>query len=533
MIENPSVRALGSSGLDRATGILAAALLGIGAVAVVLAVLPSALFDLDRFTVPKELALLVTGLLAGVMVLLRADRIELGMAELGLAGFSLLSVASAVAATNRWISFRALGVTVGGLAVFFVARIIAGRLGRGAVVVPLLVAVVVAGSTGLFQAYGWSSNVLADTRAPGGTLGNRNFMAHLMVLGLPLAGWLVASARGRLAGGFGGVAIAVMIAATVLSRSRAAWVGAGTVVVVASLAALVTRGGPPRISRQRLTGLVLAGGLGALAALVVPNHLEWRSSSPYRDSFRDVLNYREGSGRGRLIQYQNSLELVRQDPFFGTGPGNWLVKYPLVTTPNDPSFDRDDPIPTNPWPSSDWIALMVERGPLGAGLWLVTGLAFGLVAIRRARDPDHGAAAIAGLALLAGAAVEGLFDAVFLLAPPTMVVMAGIGALLPATRPVRHLAIAGRRLRSLGWFVLVTGGLAAKSGGQAATILSAGNGWSPRDMEAAIRFDPGNYRLHLLLAARTGCPAALSHALAAKRALPFHPVPARLLRRCR
>ncbi len=533
MNENPPIRAGRSSRLEVAVGILAAAVLALGALVVVLAVLPSDLFDLDRFTVPKEFGLLLTALLAGVIVLIRADRIELGIAELLLAGFSLFSVASAVAATNRWISFRALGVTVGGLAIFFVARMIAGRLGRAAVVVPLLVAVVAAGGTGLLQAYGWSSDLLADTRAPGGSLGNRNFMAHLMVLGLPLAAWLLASARSRLVGLFAGLAIAVMIAATVLSRSRAAWVGAGTVVVVASLAALLTRGGPPRISRRRLFALFAAGGLGGLAAMVVPNELEWRSSSPYRDSFRDVLNYQEGSGRGRLIQYRNSLELVRQDPLLGTGPGNWLVKYPLVTTPNDPSFDRDDPIPTNPWPSSDWIAMLVERGPLGAGLWLLTGLAFGLVAIRRARDPDHGTAAIAGLALLAGAAVEGLFDAVFLLAPPTFVVMAGIGALLPATRPVRQLAIAGRRLRSVGWFVLVTGGLAAKSGGQAATILSAGNGWSSREMEAAIRFDPGNYRLHLLLAGRTGCPAALPHAEAAKRALPYHPAPARLLKRCR
>ncbi len=526
------MRAAGPSRLDQAGGIVAALILAVGAQAVVLAVVPSAIFDLDRFTVPKELALLAAAALAGVIGLLRTDRIEFGIAEILLAGFTIFSAASAAAATNRWISFRAFGVTIGGVAVFFVARSIAIRVGRGAVLVPLLLAVVAAGTTGLFQAYGWSSDLLADTRAPGGTLGNRNFMAHLMVLGLPLAAWLLAAARSRWAVGFAGLAIAVMIAATVLSRSRAAWVGVGAVVAVAAVAALLTRGGPPRIPRPRLIGLVGAAAFGAVAALVVPNRLEWRSSSPYRDSLRDVLNYREGSGRGRLIQYRNSLRLVEHDPVFGTGPGNWLVKYPLVTTPNDPSFDRDDPIPTNPWPSSDWIALVVERGPIGAGLWLLTGLAFGLVAIRRARDPDHGAAAIAALALLAGAGVEGLFDAVFLLAPPTVVVMAGVGALLPATRPLGQLEIAGRRWRTILGFILVVGGLAAKSGAQAAAIGLAGDGWSPRQLERAIRFDPGNYRLHLLLAARSGCPGAERHALAAQRELPYHPTPARLARRC-
>jgi len=533
MIGNAPLAGTPATRLDRAVGGLAALILAVGAVVVVLAVLPSGIFDLDRFTVPKELAMLAAATLAGLVVLLRAERIELGIAELGLAGFAVFSAASAMAATNRWISFRAFGVTVGGIATFFVARTIATRIGKGAVVVPLLLAVVGAGLTGLFQAYGWSSELLADTRAPGGTLGNRNFMAHLMVLGLPLAAWLLATARRRVTIGFAGGAIAVLIGATVLSRSRAAWVGAGTVAGVAAVAAVLTRGGPSRMPRRRLLGLAGAATLGAAAALVVPNRLEWRSSSPYRDSLRDVLNYREGSGRGRLIQYRNSLRLVLEDPLLGTGPGNWLVKYPLVTTPKDPSFDRDDPIPTNPWPSSDWIALVVERGPIGAGLWLLTGLAFGLVAIRRARDPDHGAAAIAALALLAGAAVEGLFDAVFLLAPPTMVVMGGIGALLPATRPVRQLEITGRRFRMIGWYVMLTGGLTAKSAGQAVAIVTAGDGWTPRQMERAVRFDPGNYRLHLLLAARSGCPAAQRHAVEVGRQLPFHPAAARLARRCR
>ena len=520
------------SRLDQAVGGVAAGILALGALAVVLGVLPSELFDLDRFTVPKELALLGAALLAGTVLLLRADRIEFGVAEVGLVLFGLFSTASALAASNRWISLRALGVTIGGIATFFVARMITGRIGRGAVLVPMLAAVLVAGATGLLQAYGWSSDALANTRAPGGTLGNRNFMAHLMVLGLPLAAWLLASARSRWVAGLAGVAIAVMIAATVLSRSRAAWVGAGSVVAVAGLAALLTRGGPPRIPRRRLWGLIGAATLGGLAAMVVPNRLEWKSPSPYRDSLRDVLNYQEGSGRGRLIQYRNSLRLVRHHPVLGAGPGNWLVTYPLVTTANDPSFDQDDPSPTNPWPSSDWVALVVERGPLGALLWLFTGLAFSVVALRRARDPEHGAAAIAALSLLAAAAVEGVFDAVFLLAPPTLVVMGSIGALLPATRPVGELVVIGRRFRTLLWFLLVVGGLAAKSGGQAAAILLAGDGWSPRQMEDALRFDPGNYRLHLLLAARSSCSVARRNALAAQRDLPHHPAPARLVRRC-
>jgi hypothetical protein len=72
---------------------------------------------------------------------------------------------------------------------------------------------------------------------------------------------------------------------------------------------------------------------------------------------------------------------------FGTGPGNWMVKYPLVTQPGDPSYSGADPIPTNPWPSSDWMATLAERGVIGVLLLLLFGLSAVTVAFRRLRDP--------------------------------------------------------------------------------------------------------------------------------------------------
>jgi hypothetical protein len=45
--------------------------------------------------------------------------------------------------------------------------------------------VVLGALTGLIQAYGLLTTDLASPRAPGGTFGNRNFMAHLVALGLP------------------------------------------------------------------------------------------------------------------------------------------------------------------------------------------------------------------------------------------------------------------------------------------------------------------------------------------------------------
>ena len=63
---------------------------------------------------------------------------------------------------------------------------------------------------------------------------------------------------------------------------------------------------------------------------LLPNRLEWKSDSPYLDSAAGLVNYKEGSGRGRLVQYGNSLRMTVAHPLFGVGPGNWPVALGLV-----------------------------------------------------------------------------------------------------------------------------------------------------------------------------------------------------------
>jgi O-antigen ligase len=383
--------------------------------------------------------------------------------------------------------------------------------------------------TGLLQAYGVDWSLLRGERAPGGSFGNRNFLAHFAVIAMPIAGVVALSARKKAFAVFGLVALVLLTAAVVLTRSRAAWLAGFVMLAVVALAAWRgIRAGA--IARAR-TGIVLAGlAIGTAAAILLPNRLDWRSGSPYRDSIAGLVNYQEGSGRGRLIQYRNSLGLVLRDPVFGTGPGNWMVKYPLVTTPGDPSFSGADPIPTNPWPSSDWIAVVTERGVIGASLLLLFGLAAALVAFRRLRDPELAPYAVAALGILAATFVTGLFDAVLLLAPPTLFVLGALGALLPDTGIVLARPLAGRPKRLLSWasFGLAMI-LAGSSSTQLIAVIATQEGRTRAVLERAMQWDPGNYRLHMLLAMRGG---GCEHARAAARLLPFHEWPRRLLSRC-
>lgn len=515
---------------------LLAGLLVTGALAVVLAGVPSPLFDLDRHAVPKELALHLVGLLALPILAWSVPRVRLALPEYLLMAWLGWSAMSVAFAENYWLAWRALGVSVSGAIVFWMARR-ASQGGRGdAILAGLSAAAVLAAATGVAQAHGIEFALLAESRAPGGTLGNRNFLAHLSVITLPVLVFLTLRARNGLAAALGLAGLAILVGLVVLTRSRAAWLGGLAGLAMLGLGAIAARGAEGwSLPRGRRTKVAVALLAGAVAALVVPNQLEWRSESPYRDTLGALVDFQDGSGRGRLIQYRNTLGLVRLSPIFGTGPGNWAVEYPLVTTPGDPSFAGAAPIPTNPWPSSDWIAILAERGPVGVGILLLCGLTMAVMALRRLRHDDprmaHRAATL--LAVLAATFLCGAFDAVLLLAPPTLFFWAACGVLMPDSGPVLERPLSRRASQLLlPLAVGLSTTFAGRSGAQLAAIVTAGEGRVIADVRRASRIDPGNFRLQLIQAGRLRCEQARVHARMALSLFPHHPSAKRAQARC-
>ena len=464
--------------------VLALRVIQIGAILAVLIVIPNPSFELDRFLVPKELVLHITAVIAGLFALGSIRRVAMTRVDWLLGAYLVLSAASAALATNRWLGIRAFAVSASGIVLFWTAR----ALRQAGLERPLLnglaLAVVIAAITSLLQAYGLRLDFFASSRAPGGTLGNRNFVAHAAAFGLPICFLAALRAQRTMTYVLASIGIAIVTASLVLSRSRAAWLAFAVMFLIVFFGSLK--------SWRRLAGvlLVAAGAVGA--ALLLPNALHWRSDNPYLETARDVANYEEGSGRGRLEQYGHSMVVLAHHPIFGAGPGNWPVEYPRYG--HDASVDSDN-MTFNPWPSSDWIAFLSERGLVAAVL-----LALALIGIAiTARDATL-------LATIAAAVVAGLFDAVLLLALPTLIVWTAIGALwspppAAASRPMRvPIIIAAIVISAFGVF---------RSASQIAAMEIYASGTS---LERASQIDPGNYRIHMRLARR--CEhARAAHAL--------------------
>jgi hypothetical protein len=514
--------------------------LQVGAIAVVVAAAVYKQFELDRFFVPKELVLHVTATLAGLCCLARARTLRLSRVDQLLGVFLALGLVSALFATNWWAAGRAVALSLSGATCFWCARVVARAGFARWLIAALALAGVVGALTALLQTYGLRIDAFSLNRAPGGTFGNRNFMAHLCVIAFPALLLSTLRAESPRAFGWWSAAVAAVAAALVLSRSRAAWLALiACVVVLLVFAYLAVRRARRLIRWRRLPLLLVIAAAGGGLALVLPNTLNWKSDSPYLETAKSVVNYREGSGRGRLVQYKNSARMSLHHPVFGVGPGNWAVVYPRFASPGDPSLTSDG-MTANPWPSSDWMTFLSERGPVAftlLALAMVALLVDAVRALRTEEDPEHALSAWALLGTVAVLLVVSTFDAVLLLPAPALIAWGLLGALSPPSRARTTAELPTPRRVAAMLLVTILGGLAiARSSTQLAAMAVFESSTRASRVERAAELDPGSYRIHLRLAeayARRGsCANVRVHAGMARALYPNAAAPKRLLAGC-
>lgn len=506
-------------------------LLGSGLLACVLLVLPHG-EGLNRFTLPKELAFHVSALGAGALVLLGSERARVGKLDVALGAHLVLTLVAALLAVNQPLAWRASGLVLSMSVTFWTSRALARQeQHRDILIGAAALATALAATTVLLESFGVLDGLSMPGRAPGGTVGSRNFMAHFLTLGLAPLGLVVLGARQRLAARLaaGGVSITVM--AIVLSLARAAWLGVAAGIAATALVSLVCRlSSEEQIPRVRKVALVGSAVLGVLAALFIPTRLTWRSETPFADTLHRLVESERGTGSGRLVQYRSTLEIIRQHPLLGVGPGNWSVAYPEVAAPTDPSYIPGAPQPVNRLPNSDWLGLASERGLLALLLFGATAalLVFrSMRSLREGRSQKEVLAAGALLSSCAMAAVMGTFDAVLLRPEPAFLLALCVGALLPAA-PGREMRVPSQ-LRHGGALVLTVAALFLSERMtremDASQLLAMSRG-RLQLLEAAAQRNPEDYRVRAMLAlaySRQGnCAEARGHALATLALYPHH-----------
>ncbi len=516
------------------------ALLSIGVTLVMLAALTFKVFELDRYFIPKELVLNAAGFLLVMALFRRAEFPRASISDGLLIVFLVWSTLSAVFATNHWLAQRALAVSLSSAVIFWSARGIKSERARRILLGAAALASIVAAVTSLAQAYGFESDYFTLARAPGGTLGNRNFIAHVAAIGLPITVWCTVAAKRSISAMLWSFGVAILVATLVLSRSRAAYLAVAATIVICGLLLLASR----KYWKQshvggRLARMLLVALIGGTIAVIIPNELDWNSDSPYLDSARNVVDYSSGSGRGRIAQYQNSLKIVKADPVFGAGPGNWPVRYPKFAPAGDKSF-ADNGMTANPWPSSDWVAFFSERGSVAAISLLAFFAAIFFGSLRKWKDqPDY--ASILLQISLAGTVVAMMvvssFDAVLLLPAPAFLawlIFGAAGGTPERTIPLELTPALRRVVRTVVIALAAIG--VARSATQVIAMWNVGTGARRAGWISGAQWDPGSYRINQrvaeLYAARGQCAKARPYSRQALDLFPNSPPARRTARRC-
>jgi len=245
---------------------------------------------------------------------------------------------------------------------------------------------------------------LPSAGLPSATLGYRNIAAMYLIQTIPFSVAVILFARERIGVYLGSLSTATMLTLLVSTRTRGAWMGlivSGLVVAAITLA-----------SRRRLGSLplgvagktrVLAATLGLAVGLAfLPSGLRKIGPQSIDEKKTDLGTAitsiaRPQAGRGRLVLWEHTLQMIADHPLWGVGLGNWDILYPPYDHGDRVSFAAAPERPHN-----DFLWILSEVGLLGFGAYLWLGVAaicaaWRCLCLREAQPRVIAAACLAGL----------------------------------------------------------------------------------------------------------------------------------------
>ena len=277
----------------------------------------------------------------------------------------------------------------------------------------------------------------------GGTYQCPNHIAHLfqmwipfclLFLFLPQFGWFW-----RICVGYSIPLFTVLIYQT---QSRAGLLGLVTGLAVTALLLILRKSQRLFYISLVVVPLLGAGAIGGL----------WAGSEMFRDRMQPVVEVVTTALGGdfdaaasvdfRPMTWLDSLEMVKERPWVGVGPGNYGQTFPEYRY--RVKARRMETV----HPHNEYVEMLTEYGWVGAGLvaWVLIRLSISMVRlIKTSNKAYHALPAIALLAALAGTAVHGFFDFELRIFPNAMMlaVLAGC-AVAPLLQSQRDPAEKGK-----------------------------------------------------------------------------------------
>jgi putative inorganic carbon (HCO3(-)) transporter len=338
------------------------------------------------------------------------------------AGFLVVLLVSSCDAVNKQ---EALDCIVRFLLVVVVTVLFAGTVVREEALLERLFKVLAAvllvqAVVGILQFYGLAFTNLPPPKddVPYGLMGHRTVFSSGLALLFPFCGYVAFAGELRwkvLAGS----ALWLGIYGTILGHTRSAWLAvAGSLLLANALVVLLRQRLGTALVRswfQAMAWLVTGTIVAAVLAVAIPNREGFNRE--LKNRMRSLLQLSEknnevGTGRFRFVLWHRSLEMLRDHPLLGVGPGNWRVVVPqygaegLNVSFLDGSVVRDHA-------HNVYLETGAETGLPGLVLYLaMTGAAAGLAlaVVFGARDNSRRMLGIVSLAVICIYSVDSFFS---------------------------------------------------------------------------------------------------------------------------
>lgn len=294
-------------------------------------------------------------------------------------GLLLVHIVSISGSLNIWTGIEATaGILVSALFVTAAALYLCGRDDITLYAVMVTAAGIVVSSLALSQFFGVTFAWWSRIPDAASTLGHRNAAADFHIIHLPIALWLTIHnkkiARLKFMGFTGFVLGAAHLLATL---SRGAWVGLYAGAVFAVSAWLISR---RAITRKQgfyvLTGLMLTALVMGVSPMI-------------RDRIASIGDIGRGTNRFRLLVWQSTAHIIRDNPVFGTGAGTFFIQYPYYRNPEEILLSGQDVFVHHA--HNDYLETAAETGLIGLLflVWiLVASVRLLMRAVRKSSLPE-------------------------------------------------------------------------------------------------------------------------------------------------
>ncbi|HVF81678.1 MAG TPA: O-antigen ligase family protein [Flavisolibacter sp.] len=254
---------------------------------------------------------------------------------------------------------------------------------------------------GVLQSYEIAFADIPGSEMPYGLMVHRTLFGSAQALLLPFAIFVLYRAP-KAWKAVGIVAITGIITSVLISQSRSAWLAAAAAIVSTFILIIIFS---PQNRKKWImaivTGLFL---ITFVIALVLTTDKDGTISKSIKERASRLIHITSdinSVSTGRLKLWAKSLQLFKQHPVVGVGPGNWHLAIPVYTDENS-AWAYGQQVPS--WPHNVYLQVACETGVPGAVLFFCMLVLLTIVALKTIANSTSEEFRVLNILMLAGLA---------------------------------------------------------------------------------------------------------------------------------